>query len=98
MAHRPSSDRNTRSSARQPALAVPRPKTRPGDQGVRYEPAFGKIVGGVLSPLLANVLLDEVDKELEKRGLAFARYADDLNVYTGSERAAKDAMATLKRR
>jgi len=53
--------------------------------------------GGPLSPLLANVLLDEVDKELEKRGLAFARYADDLNVYTGSERAAKDAMATLKR-
>jgi len=54
--------------------------------------------GGPLSPLLANVLLDEVDKELEKRGLAFARYADDLNVYTGSKRAADDAMATLKRR
>jgi RNA-directed DNA polymerase len=53
--------------------------------------------GGPLSPLLANVLLDEVDKELEKRGLAFARYADDLNVYTGSKRAADDAMATLKR-
>jgi hypothetical protein len=43
------------------------------------------------------VLLDEVDKELEKRGLAFARYADDLNVYTGSKRAAEDAMVTLKR-
>jgi group II intron reverse transcriptase/maturase len=53
--------------------------------------------GGPLSPLLANVLLDEVDKELEKRGLAFARYADDLNVYTGSKRAADDAMVTLKR-
>jgi len=53
--------------------------------------------GGPLSPLLANVLLDEVDKELEKRGLVFARYADDLNVYTGSKRAADDAMATLKR-
>jgi len=50
-----------------------------------------------MSPLLANVLLDEVDKELEKRGLVFARYADDLNVYTGSRRAANDAMATLKR-
>jgi hypothetical protein len=48
-------------------------------------------------PLLSNVLLDEVDKKLEKRGLAFARYADDLNVYTGSRRAAEDAMATLKR-
>jgi len=43
------------------------------------------------------VLLDEVDKALEKRGLVFARYADDLNVYTGSKRAADDAMATLKR-
>jgi retron-type reverse transcriptase len=53
--------------------------------------------GGPLSPLLANVLLDEVDKELEKRGLTFARYADDLNVYTGSKRSAEDAMATLKR-
>jgi group II intron reverse transcriptase/maturase len=53
--------------------------------------------GGPLSPLLANVLLDEVDKELEQRGLVFARYADDLNVYTRSQRAADDAMATLKR-
>jgi group II intron reverse transcriptase/maturase len=53
--------------------------------------------GGPLSPLLANVLLDEVDHELERRGLVFARYADDLNVYTGSKRAANDAMATLKR-
>jgi len=42
-------------------------------------------------------LLDEVDKQLEQRGLVFARYADDLNVYTGSQRAANDAMATLKR-
>jgi len=53
--------------------------------------------GGPLSPLLANVLLDEVDKALEKRGLVFARYADDLNVYTGSKRAADDAMVTLRR-
>ena len=43
------------------------------------------------------MLLDEVDKALEKRGLVFARYADDLNVYTGSKRAADDALATLKR-
>jgi group II intron reverse transcriptase/maturase len=53
--------------------------------------------GGPLSPLLANVLLDEVDWALERRGLVFARYADDLNVYTGSRRAADDAMVTLKR-
>jgi group II intron reverse transcriptase/maturase len=65
--------------------------------GVVMERYEGTPQGGPLSPLLANVLLDEVDKELEKRGLAFARYADDLNVYTGSERAAKDAMVTLKR-
>ncbi len=65
--------------------------------GVVMERYEGTPQGGLLSPLLANVLLDEVDKDLEKRGLAFARYADDLNVYTGSARAAKDAMDTLKR-
>lgn len=52
--------------------------------------------GGPLSPLLANVLLDEVDKELEKRGHAFARYADDCNVYVRSKRAGEDVMETLK--
>jgi group II intron reverse transcriptase/maturase len=65
--------------------------------GVAVERHEGTPQGGPLSPLLANVLLDEVDRELEKRGLAFARYADDLNVYTGSKRAANDAMATLRR-
>jgi group II intron reverse transcriptase/maturase len=65
--------------------------------GVVVERHEGTPQGGPLSPLLANVLLDEVDKELEKRGLKFARYADDLNVYAGSRRAADDAMATLKR-
>jgi RNA-directed DNA polymerase len=66
--------------------------------GVVVERHEGTPQGGPLSPLLANVLLDEVDQALEQRGLAFARYADDLNVYTGSQRAADDAMATLKRR
>ena len=65
--------------------------------GVAVERHEGTPQGGPLSPLLANVLLDEVDKELEQRGLVFARYADDLNVYTGSQRAADDAMVTLKR-
>ena len=65
--------------------------------GVVVERHEGTPQGGPLSPLLANVLLDEVDWELERRGLVFARYADDLNVYTGSRRAADDAMATLKR-
>ena len=65
--------------------------------GVVAERHEGTPQGGPLSPLLANVLLDEVDQALERRGLAFARYADDLNVYTGSKRAADDAMVTLKR-
>lgn len=60
----------------------------------RYE---GTPQGGPLSPLLANVLLDEVDKELEKRGLRFVRYADDLNVYVRSKRAGEDTMQTLRR-
>jgi RNA-directed DNA polymerase len=50
-----------------------------------------------LSPLLANVLLDEVDKELEKRGHAFVRYADDCNVYVGSRRAGERVMEMLRR-
>jgi len=50
-------------------------------QGVVAERWEGTPQGGPLSPLLANVLLDEVDKELEKRGHAFVRYADDGNVY-----------------
>ena len=53
--------------------------------------------GGPLSPLLANVLLDEVDKQLEQRGHAFVRYADDLNVYVGSERAGERVMQALRR-
>src|SRR6202034_3260204 len=53
--------------------------------------------GGPLSPLLANVLLDEVDKELEKRGHAFVRYADDCNVYVRSRRAGERVMETLRR-
>src|SRR5690606_29712878 len=50
-----------------------------------------------LSPLLANVLLDEVDKELEERGHAFVRYADDCNVYVKSKKAGERVMALLRR-
>lgn len=53
--------------------------------------------GGPLSPLLANVLLDEVDKELERRGHAFCRYADDCNVYVQSKRARERVMDLLRR-
>ncbi|MFL5437765.1 MAG: reverse transcriptase domain-containing protein, partial [Myxococcales bacterium] len=52
--------------------------------------------GGPLSPLMANVLLDEVDKELEKRGHAFVRYADDSNVYVRSRRAGERVMQALR--
>ena len=52
---------------------------------------------GVLSPLLANVLLDEVDRELERRGHRFARYADDCNVYVRSQKAGERVMSLLKR-
>jgi len=65
--------------------------------GVVVERCEGTPQGGPLSPLLANVLLDEVDKELEKRGHAFARYADDCNVYVRSQRAGEDVMETLRR-
>ena len=65
--------------------------------GVVVKREEGTPQGGPLSPLLANVLLDEVDKELEKRGHVFARYADDGNVYVRSERAGRDVMETLER-
>jgi RNA-directed DNA polymerase len=66
-------------------------------QGVVMERHEGTPQGGPLSPLLANVLLDEVDKELEKWGHAFVRYADDGNVYVRSQRAGERVMALLRR-
>ena len=65
--------------------------------GVVVERHEGTPQGGPLSPLLANVLLDEVDKELEKRGHAFVRYADDCNVYVRSRRAGERVMGLLRR-
>ena len=65
--------------------------------GVVTERHEGTPQGGPLSPLLANVLLDDVDKELERRGHAFCRYADDCNVYVRSKRAGEDVMRTLRR-
>lgn len=66
-------------------------------QGIATERHEGTPQGGPLSPLLANVLLDEVDKELEKRGHAFVRYADDCNVYVRSRRAGERVMDLLRR-
>jgi RNA-directed DNA polymerase len=67
------------------------------DGGVVMERHEGTPQGGPLSPLLANVLLDEVDKELERRGHCFARYADDCNVYVHSQAAGERVMALLRR-
>jgi len=51
--------------------------------------------GGPLSPLLSNLVLDELDRELERRGLRFARYADDCNIYVRSERAGQRVMKSI---
>jgi group II intron reverse transcriptase/maturase len=64
--------------------------------GVAMERGEGTPQGGPLSPLLANVLLDEVDKALERRGHAFVRYADDCNVYVRSRRAGERIMTLLR--
>jgi RNA-directed DNA polymerase len=57
----------------------------------------GTAQGGPLSPLLSNIVLDEFDRELERRGLRFARYADDSNIYVRSRRAGERVMESLKR-
>ena len=53
--------------------------------------------GGPLSPLLSNIVLDELDLELDKRGHRFVRYADDANIYVKSERAGQRVMTSVKR-
>ena len=67
------------------------------DGGVVVDRHLGTPQGGPLSPLLANVLLDEVDKALQARGYSFARYADDCNVYVSSRRAGERVMAYLRK-
>src|SRR6202522_3073130 len=53
--------------------------------------------GGPLSPLLSNLVLDELDRELERRGHRFVRYADDCNIYVSSERAGQRVMESVTR-
>ena len=65
--------------------------------GVVMERYEGTPQGGPLSPLLANVLLDEVDRELERRGHRFVRYADDCNVYVRSQRAGERVLDGLRK-
>jgi RNA-directed DNA polymerase len=65
-----------------------------GIETVRME---GTPQGGPLSPLLSNILLDDLDKELERRGHAFCRYADDCNIYVASMRAGERVLASVTR-
>ena len=65
-------------------------------EGVALRREEGTPQGGPLSPLLANMYLDALDKELEKRGHAFCRYADDCNIYVRSEAAARRVEAGIK--
>ncbi len=67
------------------------------DGGVVIERYEGTPQGGPLSPLLANVLLDEVDRELEKRGHKFVRYADDCNAYVRSQKAGERLLNGLRK-
>jgi group II intron reverse transcriptase/maturase len=63
--------------------------------GSRQKRQKGTPQGGPLSPLLANIYLDELDKELETRGLSFVRYADDVAIFTSSERAAARVLESV---
>jgi len=64
--------------------------------GIRSDRFEGTPQGGPLSPLLANVLLDDVDRGLERRGHKFVRYADDCNVYVRSQRAGERILRALR--
>jgi group II intron reverse transcriptase/maturase len=64
--------------------------------GVCIDTQEGTPQGGPLSPLLANIMLDDLDKELEKRGHRFARYADDCNIYVKTQRAGERVMASVR--
>ncbi len=65
------------------------------ENGVVMETREGTPQGGPLSPLLSNIVLDELDRELEKRGHRFVRYADDCNIYVKSKRSAERVMASV---
>jgi RNA-directed DNA polymerase len=65
--------------------------------GITKPRTEGTPQGGPLSPLLSNIILDDLDKELERRGHAFCRYADDCNIYVRTQRSAKRVMASVTR-
>ena len=65
--------------------------------GIKTPSEEGSVQGSPLSPLLSNVVLDELDKELEQRGLEFCRFADDCNIFAKTERAAERIMTSIKK-
>ena len=65
--------------------------------GLCSQRSEGTPQGGPLSPLLSNILLDDLDKELERRGHAFCRYADDCNIYVRTHRSGERVMASVSR-
>ena len=67
------------------------------ENGLESPSVEGTPQGGPLSPLLSNLVLDELDRELERRGHRFVRYADDRNIYVRSERAGQRVMESIKR-
>jgi RNA-directed DNA polymerase len=67
------------------------------DNGLFEDSREGTPQGGPLSPLLSNLVLDELDRELERRGHQFVRYADDCNIYVRSEKAGQRVMASVTR-
>lgn len=66
------------------------------DNGVIQPRTEGTVQGAPLSPLLSNIMLDDLDKELERRGHRFSRFADDFNIYVKSERAGTRVMASIE--
>ena len=66
-------------------------------EGVVEPTEEGTTQGSPLSPLLSNVVLDELDKELESRGLEFCRFADDCNIFVGSKKAAERVMSSISK-
>ena len=88
-------------SALKPWLVVHWPKVRQVLLAGEYMPAavrkvkIPKLQGGSLSPLLSNILLEDLDRELERRGHRFCRYADDCNIYAGSHRTGQRVMQSI---
>jgi RNA-directed DNA polymerase len=67
------------------------------DQGKIFKPTIGTPQGGPLSPLLSNIILDDLDKELERRGHRFVRYADDCSIFVKSEKAGVRVLTSISR-